>query len=81
MSFEMGVRLAFELGREAMRKAPQAEALFLPGGAWRPLPAVPILEEDYGKPVFTNGNTRAWRIIHDGLAPAVSGWGKLLATP
>ena len=81
MSFEMGVRLAFELGREAMRKAPQAEALFLPGGAWRPLPAVPILEEDYGKPVFTNGNTRAWRIIHDGIAPAVSGWGKLLATP
>ena len=81
MSFEMGVRLAFELGREAMRKAPQAEALFLPGGAWRPLPAVPILEEDYGKPVFTNGNTRAWRIIHDGLAPAVQGWGRLLATP
>ena len=81
MSFEMGVRLAFELGRKAMRQAPQAEALFLPGGAWRPLPAVPILEEDFGKPVFTNGNTRAWRIIHDGHAPAVSGWGKLLATP
>ena len=81
MSFEMGVRLAFELGRDAMRKAPRADALFLPGGAWRPLPAVPVLEEDYGKPVFTNGNTRAWRIIHDGLAPAVSGWGKLLATP
>ncbi len=81
MSFEMGVRLAFQLGRQAMREAPQAEALFLPGGAWRPLAAVPILEEDYGKPVFTNGNTRAWRIIHDGHAPAVSGWGKLLATP
>ena len=81
MSFEMGVKLAFELGREAMRRAPQAEALFLPGGAWRPLPAVPVLEEDYGRPVFTNGNTRAWRIIHDGFAPAVHGWGKLLATP
>jgi maleate cis-trans isomerase len=81
MSFEMGVRLAFELGREAMRQAPQAEALFLPGGAWRPLPAVPILEEDYGKPVFTNRNTQAWRLIHDGIAPPVHGWGQLLATP
>lgn len=81
MSFELGVKLAFQLGREAMRRAPEAEALLLPGGTWRPLAAVPILEEDYGKPVFTNGNTRAWRIIHDGHAPAVSGWGKLLATP
>ena len=81
MSIEMGVKLAFELGREAMRQAPQADALFLPGGAWRPLPAVPILEEDYNKPVFTNGNTRAWRLIHDGIAPPVSGWGRLLATP
>jgi maleate cis-trans isomerase len=81
MSFEKGVRLAFQLGREAMRQAPEADALFLPGGAWRPLAAVPILEDDYGKPVFTNGNTRAWRIIHDGHAPAVSGWGKLLETP
>jgi maleate cis-trans isomerase len=81
MSFEMGVRLAFELGREAMRQAPQAEALFLPGGAWRPLAAIPILEEDYGKPVFTNENTRVWRLIHDGIAPPVEGWGRLLATP
>jgi arylmalonate decarboxylase len=81
MSIDMGVRMAFELGREAMRQASQAEALFLPGGAWRPLPAVPILEEDYGKPVFTNGNTRAWRLIHDGIAPPVQGWGRLLMTP
>ena len=81
MSVEMGVKLAFELGREAMRSAPQADALFLPGGAWRPLPAVPILEEDYSKPVFTNGNTRAWRLIHDRIAPPVAGWGRLLSTP
>ena len=81
MSIEMGVKLAFELGREAMRQAPQADALFLPGGAWRPLPAVPILEEDYNKPVFTNGNTRAWRLIHDGIDPPITGWGRLLDTP
>ncbi|SVC19022.1 uncharacterized protein METZ01_LOCUS271876, partial [marine metagenome] len=33
MSIEMGVKLSFELGREAMKHAPQADALFLPGGA------------------------------------------------
>jgi len=81
MSIEMGVKLSFELGRETMKHAPQADALFLPGGAWRPLPAVPILEEYYDKPVFTNGNTRAWRLIHDGIAPPVTGWGRLLAPP
>ena len=81
MSFEMGVKQAFELGREAMRAAPQADGLFLPGGAWRPLPAVPILEEDYNKPVFTNDNTLAWRLIHDGIAPPVHGWRQLLTNP
>jgi maleate cis-trans isomerase len=64
-----------------MRKAPQADGLFLPGGTWRPLPAVPILEEDFGKPVFTNTTTNVWRVMHDGFAPPVQGWGRLLANP
>ena len=38
MSIEEGVKLAFQLGREAMRQAPAAEALLLAGGAWRPRP-------------------------------------------
>jgi len=37
MSIEEGVKLAFQLGREAMRRAPAAKALLLPGGAWRSL--------------------------------------------
>jgi arylmalonate decarboxylase len=54
MSIEEGVKLAFQLSREAMKKAPNAEALLMPGGAWRSLAAVPILEEDFGIPVLTN---------------------------
>ena len=81
MSIEEGVKLAFQLGREAMRKAPDADGLLLPGGAWRSLAAVPILEEDFGKPVVTNPIAQVWRLISQGVAPPVQGWGRLLATP
>ncbi|MCA1644998.1 MAG: hypothetical protein LC797_05835 [Chloroflexi bacterium] len=80
MSIEQGIKLAFQLGREAMRRAPDAEGLLLPGGTWRSLAVVPILEEDFGRPAFTNTVGRVWRLIHAGIAPAVQGWGKLLAT-
>jgi arylmalonate decarboxylase len=78
MSIEEGVKLAFQLGREAMRRSPRAQALLLAGGAWRSLAAVPILEEDYGIPVVTNPIAPIWRLIHEGIAPPVEGWGRLL---
>lgn len=80
MSIEEGVKLAFQLGREAMRRAPAAEALLLAGGAWRSLAAVPILEEDFGIPVLTNPIAPVWRLIAAGIAPPVEGWGRLLAS-
>lgn len=79
MSIEEGVKLAFQLGREAMRKAPAAQGLLLAGGAWRSLAAVPILEEDYQVPVVTNPIAQVWRLIAAGIAPPVVGWGRLLA--
>lgn len=79
MSIEEGVKLAFQLGREAMRQAPKAEALLLAGGAWRSLAAVPILEDDFNVPVLTNPIAQVWRLIDAGIAPPVSGWGRLLA--
>ena len=81
MSIEEGVKLAFQLAREAMKKAPDADGLLLPGGAWRSLAAVPILEDDFGIPVITNPVAQAWRLIAAGIAPPVQGWGRLLATP
>lgn len=81
MSIEEGVKLAFQLGREAMRKAPDADGLLLPGGAWRSLAAVPILEDDFAVPVVTNPIAQVWRLISQGIAPPVQGWGRLLATP
>lgn len=81
MSLERGIVLAVRLGRAAMRHAPDAQALLLPGGTWRALTAVPLLEEDFGVPVLTNGIATAWRLISRGIAPTVQGWGRLLADP
>lgn len=81
MSIEGGVKLAFELGCEAMRRASTADGLLLPGGAWRSLAVVPILEEVLGRPVVTNPIAEVWRLISQGIAPPVKGWGRLLATP
>ena len=78
MSIEEGVKLAILLGREALRKAPEADGLLLPGGAWRSLAAVPILESDFGRPVITNPIAHVWRMIAAGIAPPVHGWGRLL---
>jgi arylmalonate decarboxylase len=79
MSIEAGIKLAFQLGREAMRRAPNADVLLMPGGAWRSLAAVPILEEDFNVPVVTNPIAEIWRFIEAGIAPPVTGWGRLLA--
>ncbi len=81
MSLDMGVRLVFQLSREAIKLAPEAEALIVPGGTWPSLGAVPIIEEDCGIPVVTNGTAQAWRLMHDGIAPPVRGWGRLLESP
>jgi maleate cis-trans isomerase len=72
--------MSIRLGREAKRMAGNPDALLLPGGSWRSLTAVPILEEEFGIPVVTNNNARAWRIVEAGLAPPLEGWGRLMAT-
>jgi maleate cis-trans isomerase len=46
--------LALRLGRAALRAAPDAQGLMLPGGLWFAINAVAILEAEFGKPVTTN---------------------------
>jgi len=81
MSLEEGMKTALDVGREAARLAPDAEAIFVPGGAAVSLHAIPALEDDFGKPTFNNLNSEVWNnLIRPGVIPPVQGWGKLLAS-
>ena len=76
--------LALELGREALRAAPQAQALLMPGGLWHAIHAVPLIEAEFGRPVLLNILSTAWAALHPvrGRMPVKPDphWGKLLAS-
>jgi arylmalonate decarboxylase len=78
---EQGLKLALEVGREAARMAPDAEAILVPGGATMSLHVIPAIEEEFGKPTFTRTSAEVWRnLVHPGIIPPVIGWGQLLAS-
>lgn len=80
MSLEEGLSTALEVGREAARSAPQADAISVPGGAALSLHVIPALEEEFGKPAFTNLNCEVWNdLLRPGIIAPVEGWGRLLA--
>ena len=58
-----GMRMAIELGRAAIASAPAAQGLILPGGRWLSAHAVPVLEAEFGKPVFLNLNSSLWAAL------------------
>jgi maleate cis-trans isomerase len=80
MSLEEGLKLALDVGREAAKRAPEADAVAVPGGAAMALHVIPALEEEFGKPTFTNMSVEVWKdLVHPGIIPPVQGWGCLLA--
>jgi maleate cis-trans isomerase len=76
--------LALELGGKALREAPAAQALLMPGGLWHAIHAVPLLEAEHGRPVLLNILSTTWaalraagpRMLHRPHAR----WGKVLAS-
>ncbi len=76
--------LALELGREALRAAPQAQALLMPGGLWHAIHAVPLIEAELGRPVLLNILSTSWAALDSarGRMPVKpdARWGKLLAS-
>jgi maleate cis-trans isomerase len=76
--------LALELGAQALRDAPQAQALLLPGGLWYAIHAVPLLEAQFGKPVLLNILSTTWAALNTAPKPLLhrpdSKWGKVLSS-
>ena len=56
-------QLALDLGREALRAAPNAQALLLPGGLWFAIHAAPLLEAEFGVPVLLNILSTTWAAL------------------
>ena len=56
--------LALELGAQAMRAAPNAQAVLMPGGLWHAIHAVPLLEAEFGRPVLLNIISTTWAALH-----------------
>jgi maleate cis-trans isomerase len=54
MSGDDNIQLAYALGRQALRDVPQADGLYIGGGAWLSQPVAEALEAEFGKPVITN---------------------------
>ncbi len=80
MTLEQGLEMALDVGREAARNWPEAEAISIPGGAAMSLHVIPAIEEEYGKPAFTNMSAEVWNdLVRPGIIPPVQGWGRLLA--
>ena len=71
--------LAYQLGRGALETNPDADGLYIGGGAWLTFPVVDPLEKEFGKPVITNGNSTIWNSCHlvDYWKP-IQGYGRLL---
>jgi maleate isomerase len=80
MTLEQGLEMALDVGREAAKSWPEAEAISVPGGAAMSLHVIPAIEEEYGKPAFTNMSAEVWNdLVRPGIIPPVQGWGRLLA--
>jgi maleate cis-trans isomerase len=74
-----GMQLAIDLGSGALRAAPDAQALILPGGRWLSTHAVEPLEAEFKKPVLLNLNCSLWAGLRAaGRGLPVAGQGMLL---
>jgi maleate cis-trans isomerase len=75
-----GSELAYTLGRDALTRAPQADALFIGGGAWLAEPAAERIEREFGKPVITSHNGAVRAILKElgEWRPFPPGFGRVL---
>jgi len=81
MSGDDNIQLAYELGRQALRDLPQADGLYIGGGAWLSQPVAEALEAEFDKPVITNVSAMIKNVLTllDCWTP-IPGHGRLLGS-
>jgi maleate cis-trans isomerase len=72
--------LAFELGRAALKRFPEADGLYVGGGAWLSEPVCQALEREFGKPAISNQSAMIWdNLVRLGHWRPIPGQGRLLS--
>jgi maleate cis-trans isomerase len=81
MSGGENIELAYALGREALRDFPEADGLYIGGGAWLSQPVAETLEAEFGRPVITNVSAMIRNVLTrlDCWTP-ITGHGRLLGS-
>ena len=74
-----GIDMALALGRRAFQQNPGADGLLLAGGAWLSNAAIPVLEQEFGRPVITNPAASYWAFMRQlGRCGPRRGFGMLI---
>jgi maleate cis-trans isomerase len=74
------MKLALELGRAALTRYPDADGLYVGGGAWLSEPVCQALERQFNKPAISNQSAMIWDTLSRlGHWRPLVGQGRLLA--
>jgi maleate cis-trans isomerase len=80
MRQQEGLDLSYQLGAAALKQYPEADGLYVGGGSWLGLPSAVRLEEEFGKPVFSNSPAYVrHRLELLGLWKPIPGYVRLLS--
>jgi maleate cis-trans isomerase len=73
--------LAYELGRSALSRYPDADGLYIGGGSWLSEPVCQALEREFGKPAISNPSAAVWdTLTRLGHWAPIPGQGRLLSS-
>jgi maleate cis-trans isomerase len=74
------MELAYQLGRSAFERHPEADGLYIGGGSWLSEPVCQALEGEFGKPCVSNMSAMVWDTLTLlGAWKPIPGQGRLLA--
>jgi maleate isomerase len=70
---------ALELGRELMRRHPNADGIFFPSPHWPVIQSIDPLEREFDVPVMAASQACIWDVLRlTGITDRISGYGRLL---